>query len=253
MSDTLRWRYGETNPVVLPVDETTVIEIGDLVYLETDDVRPASQQTDQVGEEANQGLFASKFVGVAMQRSRDGDTSPLRVATSGVFELVCPSGTFEVGALVGASEAGSGTALEDQQVESVLRPELAIGAVARRVAAADTKVLLRIRSQLFGERFRGEDYYTTQTQTLAANRTMLCDDAYYQALDPGGAGRDIILPKEAASKGLRFWIRNTADAAEVLTIKSSDGATTVATPTQDESALVACDGTTWRGVVGDHV
>ncbi len=154
----------------LPVDATTVIEIGDLVYLEVDDVRPASQQADQLTEEANQGLFASKFAGVAMQRSRNGDTAPIRVATSGVFEFACPSGTFEVGDLVGASEAGSGTALEDQQVESVLRPELALGAVARRVATADTKVLIRIRSQLFGERFRGEDYYTTQTQTWPATR-----------------------------------------------------------------------------------
>ncbi len=42
MADSLRWRYGETNPIVLPVDSATVIEIGDLVYLETDDVRPAS-------------------------------------------------------------------------------------------------------------------------------------------------------------------------------------------------------------------
>jgi hypothetical protein len=188
-----------------------------------------------------------------MQRSRDGDTAPIRVATSGVFEFACPSGTFEVGDLIGASEASGGTALEDQQVESVLRPELAIGAVARRVGAADTKVLIRLRSQLFGERFRGEDYYTTNTQTLSANKTLVCDDAYYQVLDPGGAGRDVILPKEAASKGLRFVIRNAADAAEILTIKASDGTTTVCTPTQNETALLSCDGTTWRGVVGDHV
>jgi hypothetical protein len=253
MSDTLRWRYGETNPVVLPVDSATVIEIGDLVYLETDDVRPASQQADQLTEEANQGLFASKFAGVAMQRSRNGDTAPIRVATSGVFEFVCPSTTFEVGSLVGASEAGSGTALEDQQVESVVRPELAVGAVARRVAASDTKVLVRIRSQLFGERFRGDDYYTSLTQTLSGNKTLVCDDAFYQVLDPGGAGRDVILPKEAASKGLRFVIRNAADAAEILTVKASDGSTVVVTPTQNETALVFCDGTTWRGVVGDHV
>jgi hypothetical protein len=253
MSDTLRWRYGETNSVVLPVDEATVIEIGDLVYLETDDVRPASEQADQLTEEANQGLFATKFAGVAMQRSRDGDTAPIRVATSGVFEFVCPSNTFEVGGLLGASEAGSGTALEDQQVEGVLRPELAVGAVARRVGTADTKVLVRIKSQLFGERFRGEDYYTTATATLAGAKTLVCDDAYLQVLDPGGAGRDVVLPKEAASKGLSFVIRNAADAAEVLTIKASDGSTTICTPTQDESALVFCDGTTWRGVVGAHV
>src|SRR5688500_5688682 len=103
MSDLMRWRYGETNPVVLAVDTATVIEIGDLIYLETDDARPASQQSDQLTEEANQSLLATKFAGVAMQRSRNGDTTPIRVATSGVFEMVCPSTTFEVGALVGAS------------------------------------------------------------------------------------------------------------------------------------------------------
>jgi hypothetical protein len=250
MSDTLRWRYGDTRPVVLAVDETTVIEIGDLVYLETDDVRPASQQTDQATEEANQSLLASKFAGVAMQRSRDGDTTPIRVATSGVFEMACPSGTFEVGDLVGASEATSGTALEDQQVESVVRPELAIGLVAKRVATNDTRVLVQIASRLFGEQPSAARYYTANSEALAATKTLVCDDAFYQVLDPGGAGRDVVLPKEAASKGLSFHIRNSADAAEVLTIKASDGSTTVCTPTQNEAAAVSCDGTTWRGVVG---
>ncbi len=47
MADSLRWRYGETNPIVLPVDSATVIEIGDLVYLDTDDVQPASSLADQ--------------------------------------------------------------------------------------------------------------------------------------------------------------------------------------------------------------
>ena len=41
MSDKMRWRYGETNPVVAEVDSTTVIEIGDLLYLDGDDVKPA--------------------------------------------------------------------------------------------------------------------------------------------------------------------------------------------------------------------
>jgi hypothetical protein len=251
MSDIMRWRYGETNPVVIPVDSATVIEIGDLIYQETDDARPASQQTDQLGEEANQGLFASKFVGVAMQRSRSGDTTPIRVATSGVFEFACPSSSLEVGALVGASEAGSGTALEDQQVESVVRPELAIGLVAKRISSA-TSVLVEILSRVYGKPISYEDRYTTNTETLTGNKTLVCDDAFYQVLDPGGAGRNVVLPKEAASKGLRFLIRNAADAAEVLTIQASDASTTVCTPTQNESALVACDGTTWRGLVGAH-
>lgn len=144
MADTMRWRYGDTNPVVLPVDSATAIEIGDLVYLATDDARPASSQADQGTEVANQELFHDNFAGVAMQRSRAGDTQPIRVATTGVFEFVCPSGTFEVGALVGVDEATSGTALEDQQVAAVATPNLAVGRCAKRVAAADTKVLIEI-------------------------------------------------------------------------------------------------------------
>lgn len=144
MSDVMRWRYGETNPVMLPVDSATVIEIGDLVYLATDDARPASAQANQGNEAANQEAFHDAFAGVAMQRSRAGDTAPVRVATTGVFEFPCPSGTFEVGALIGADQLGGGTILEDQQVVGVATPNLAVGRCAKRVNPADTKVLVDI-------------------------------------------------------------------------------------------------------------
>ncbi len=146
MTDTMRWRYGDTNPVVLPVDSGTVIEIGDLVYLATDDVRPAGAQADQGTEAANQELFHDNFAGVAMQRSRSGDTTPVRVATTGVFELACASGTFEVGDLVGGSENSAGNALLNQQVEKVATANLAIGRCAKRVNPAGTRVLLDIVS-----------------------------------------------------------------------------------------------------------
>ena len=97
MSDKMRWRYGDTNPVIAAVDADTVIEIGDLVYQETDDVRPASMQADQGTKLANQELFGNKFLGVAMQRSRAGETTPIRVATTGVFEFDCPSTALRVG------------------------------------------------------------------------------------------------------------------------------------------------------------
>ena len=146
MSDKMRWRYGDTNPVVAAVDSATVIEIGDLVYQDTDDARPASAQADQESETDNQTLFATNFLGVAMQRSRSGDTSPIRVATTGVFEFDCPSGTFELGDLVGADENTSGDALLSQQVDGVGDSAYGIGRVARRVADAATSVLVDIRS-----------------------------------------------------------------------------------------------------------
>ena len=146
MANTMRWRYGDTQPVMLPVDATTVVEIGDLIYLETDDARPASSQADQLTEAANQELFHDKFAGVAMQASRNGDTQPIRVATAGVFEFDCLSATFEVGKLIGVDETAAGTALEDQVVAPVATANLAIGRCAKRVNPAATKVLVDVVS-----------------------------------------------------------------------------------------------------------
>ena len=146
MTDKMRWRYGDTNPVIAAVDSTTVIEIGDLVYLDTDDAKPASSQVDQGTETDNQTLFADNFLGVAMQRSRSGDADPIRVATTGVFEFDCPSSTYELGDLVGVDEASSGTALENQQIAAVSAAECAVARIARRVPVATTNVLVDVRS-----------------------------------------------------------------------------------------------------------
>lgn len=146
MANTMRWRYGDTNPVMLPVDSATVIEIGDLVYLDTDDAKPASSQADQGTESGNQQLFHDGFAGAAMQNSANGDTQPIRVATSGVFEFDCISATLEVGDLIGADEDGAGTALEDQTVAAVTGANEAIGRCAKRVNPAGTRVLVDIVS-----------------------------------------------------------------------------------------------------------
>ena len=146
MSDKMRWRYGDTNPVVAAVDAATVIEIGDLVWQDADDAKPAAGQSDHGSEAANQEAFCDGFLGVAMQRSRSGETAPIRVATTGVFELDCPSSLFELGDLVGGDENAAGSALLNQQVSKVIQSRFAIGRVARRESAAATSVLVDIRS-----------------------------------------------------------------------------------------------------------
>ena len=112
MPNTLRWRYGDTNPVLIPVDADTVIEIGDLLYFDTDDVKPASAQTDQSSLGANQQLFHDVFAGVAMQASPAGEDRAIRVATTGVFEFDCASATIEVGQLIGATENGEPSTID---------------------------------------------------------------------------------------------------------------------------------------------
>jgi hypothetical protein len=144
----MRWRYGDTSPVMMAVDAATVIEIGDLVYLEVDDARPASAQSDQGAETANQQAFHAKFAGVAMQASANGDAQPIRVATTGVFEFDCASTTLEVGDLMAPDENAAGTALLNQTVAKVTGPNAAIGRCAKRLNPAGTRALVDIVSSV---------------------------------------------------------------------------------------------------------
>jgi hypothetical protein len=146
MSDKMRWRYGDTNPVVAAVNAETVVEIGDLVWLDTDDAKPASGIANQGSKTANQTALKAKFLGVAMQRSRIDDVAPIRVATTGVFEFDCPSGTFELGDLIGGDTNAAGALLLNQQAAKVASSSCAIGRIAKRQASATTSVLVDIRS-----------------------------------------------------------------------------------------------------------
>lgn len=146
MANTMRWRYGDTAPVMLPVESASVIEIGDLVYLDTDDAKPASAQSDQGSETANQQMFHTKFAGVAMQASAAGDVQPIRVATTGVFEFDCLSTTLEVGDLMGADENAGGTALLNQTIAKVSAASSALGRCAKRLNPAGTRVLVDVVS-----------------------------------------------------------------------------------------------------------
>ena len=146
MSDKMRWRYGDTNPVVAAVDAATVIEIGDLVWQDTDDAKPANGFAWNTNLATTQGGFTAKFLGVAMQRSRSGETAPVRVATTGVFEFDCPSGTFELGDIVGPNVNAGGNGLLSQQVVKVSASGGAVGRTAKRQAVAAASVLVDIRS-----------------------------------------------------------------------------------------------------------
>lgn len=83
-------------------------------------------------------------------------------------------------------------------------------------------------------------------QTLSGALTLDDTSGNYLLLDPGGSSRTVTLPAAGDSNGLAFFIANTADAAETLTI--SDGAT-VATVGQGQACMVASNGTDWYTVI----
>lgn len=147
MSSTMRWRYGDTSPIVMPVDSATVIEIGDLLYRGTGSTFQAIPPSEIFAYENTLEYrkdFAELFAGVAMQQSRAGDTQDIRVATSGVFEFECEPATFEVGDWIAVAFDPDTGMLCNQRVVAVTEESLAIGRCVKRVNPADKSVLVDI-------------------------------------------------------------------------------------------------------------
>ena len=97
-----------------------------------------------------------------------------------------------------------------------------------------------------------QQYRTTNTETLAAAKVLAATDAKIQILDPGGAARNVDLPDLSDTGGHgEFLIVNSADAAEVITVRdAANSNATVGTPTQNESCRAVWTGTSWEGDPG---
>ena len=142
MTDKMRWRYGDTNPVVAAVRAETVIEIGDLLWQDGDDAEPAS-------ECESVAAFKQLFLGVAMQRSRKGDLSPIRVATTGIFEFDCEQDCkWNLGDFMTSGDPFDRIVkrLPNQKVGRVFEHEFAIGRVDKRKRLGEATVYVRIAS-----------------------------------------------------------------------------------------------------------
>jgi len=150
LTNNMRWREGDTNPVRMRVASATVIEVGDLIFQDPTlkQAKPASAQADQGSLAGNQELFTTNFVGVALQRSPSGTTNDITVGTAGIYEMDCASATFSIGDRVGVAENATGDALEDQKVIAVatLSPKLSVGRVEKERVTAATSVYIKIKS-----------------------------------------------------------------------------------------------------------
>jgi hypothetical protein len=83
--------------------------------------------------------------------------------------------------------------------------------------------------------------------TLSGDLTLTTDYPLVVKLDPGGSARDVTLEAESGAAGRFRLIVNSADNPEIITVKD-DGAATISTPTQNQAALVYCDGTSWTEI-----
>ena len=142
MSNRLRFRSGQVHLHKLRVDSGTVLEAGDVVYLDTDDVKPASDFPWTTDLATTQSAFAASFIGVTHQQSASGDTDDVSVDLSphAVYEFDVNSATYEVGDELGPDEQSS--KLMDQQLEAVSFGSLGIARAAEFKAVSTA--LLRV-------------------------------------------------------------------------------------------------------------
>lgn len=128
---------------LMDADSGTVIEVGDMLYYATDDVRPASAFTWNTDLATTQAGFKDVFVGIALTAKPAGAAGKVTVMTRGVFEMESPSTAWQYGALVGADKA-SGNALLSQTVETAVAAS-AVGIV--RDTGTKTRVRVYFDSQ----------------------------------------------------------------------------------------------------------
>ena len=131
------------------VGSASVIEVGDAVIATAATGVPyaAKDETWSVDLATTQENAHDKFLGIALQRSRSGDTDPIRVATTGVFVFDCAAATFKIGDLVGLAKQ-TGNALENKKVVAVATANLAIGRVAKDYNSNTTKVEVQVMGTL---------------------------------------------------------------------------------------------------------
>jgi hypothetical protein len=137
MADKMRWRYGDTNPVMARPDADAAIEIGDLVYQEI-----GADGLGRVFPFDGVPRIQRQFLGVTMQRSAPENDSRIRVATSGTFDFDCPRDVWGLGKPVQAISA--------QEVSAAMDIDLAIGRVGREEEDPTDSVLVRIESRVYG-------------------------------------------------------------------------------------------------------
>ena len=146
LANIMRWRKSDPKGVIrMPVDSAQVIEVGDQVYNNGNDVRAASQFAYVAGDlPGTQANFAAKFLGIALDASASGDTAEIAIGTKGTYEMNCAAATFEMNDLVGPDDDAT-PVLEDQAVIAIGENGWgATGRVVRRYAANTTRVQVEI-------------------------------------------------------------------------------------------------------------
>ena len=134
MANHLRYRSGPVQLVKSDIDSTSLIEPGDMLFLDSTEARPASEFVWNTDLPTTQTGFSNSFLGIAHERSEVGDDAPISVDLSpqSVYEFDVDVSSYTLGTLLGPDESSS--TLMNQQLEAVVP---AAQAVARCMEFTD--------------------------------------------------------------------------------------------------------------------
>lgn len=131
------------------VDSATALEKGDLVYLDTDDIKPAAVFTWTSDEATTRVNYVAKHIGVAATRhaANSGAVTGMPVNTDGAYFFDAEAATYEVGDRVGPAK-DTGNALLTTKLKKVTADNQAVGYVLEKSGANATVIKVRIKQRL---------------------------------------------------------------------------------------------------------
>lgn len=163
MSNKNYYRWGDQELILVPVDDTTVVEIGDFICLIVSaDNSDDSSLTEDYGcpptylvsagsAAADRESAADQFLGIAMSASLNGQTDDILVATAGIFELEQQSAaTISIGD--GVEMYSDGSIVSDQEIVGGDTSAIAV-CWEHKISASLTAVMCKLLpSKLLGQR-----------------------------------------------------------------------------------------------------
>ena len=127
--------------------------MGDLVYLDTDDAKPASSETWDTNLATTQANFNNHFLGIALADHAAGSGAvldfPVDISPMSVYEMDCDEETHEIGELLTPIKA-TGNALVAAKVKKTSAAAGGCGRCMRRDPTAQTRAMVRFQSAYWG-------------------------------------------------------------------------------------------------------
>lgn len=147
--------WPDVDKVECPFAGSLAVTLGSLMWSDTaaliaqGKVYPATSQTDQSSEAANQAYFGPKFMGVAAEaRSATQTLKTILVDRVFIGPMAIDSGTYYQGDLVAACELGNGTQLSNVKVKKTTTAADAIGFIFKDSGGAVTTVTVCLISRV---------------------------------------------------------------------------------------------------------